>query len=293
MMNLVIGASGQIGQHLFRAIQSADEKVIGSFNNYHVPGLFFLNIAEKASVHQVIQKYNPDVIYLPAYLSNVDYCELHPRESSQINIRGVENVVDELEGTDVKLIFFSSDYIFDGINGPYSELDVPNPICEYGRQKLKSEQYISQKLNNYLICRSTVVYSWETQGKNFVHRLIRSLKNGAHVNVPTDQTGTPTYAPNLSQVLLELVQNDHTGTYNVSGPDLVSRYDFARAVARIFDLDEHLIHGIKTEDLHQPAKRPLNGGLIIDKVTRNTSCRLLNYQQGLQLMKSELDIPVS
>ena len=287
MINLVIGASGQVGQHLFKAIQSADDDVIGTYNNHTAPGLFFLDIAEKASVHQFIRRYNPDVIYLPASLTNVDYCELHPRESSKINVQGVKNIVDELRGTDSKLVYFSSDYIFDGVNGPYSELDTPNPICEYGRQKLVSEDYILQNLANYLICRTTVVYSWELQGKNFVQRLIHSLRNGDDIKIPVDQIGTPTYAPNLSQVVLELVEKDEVGIYNTAGPDLISRYDFARAVAKIFDLDLRHIQGVKTKDLNQSAKRPLNGGLIINKVKKKIRCKLMNFEQGLKLMKSK------
>lgn len=285
MIHLVIGASGQVGQHLFKAIQSADHAIIGTYNNHSSPGLFFLNIGKKISVHQFIRKYNPDIIYLPASLTNVDYCEMHPRESSKINVQGVKNIVDELSGTDSKLVYFSSDYIFDGVNGPYSEGDTPNPICEYGRQKLVSEDYISQNLTNYLICRTTVVYSWELQGKNFVQRLIYSLRNRDDVKIPVDQIGTPTYAPNLSQAVLELVQKDEVGTYNIAGPDLISRYDFAKAIVKIFDLDLRHIQGIETKDLNQPAKRPLNGGLIVDKVKKKIRCKLMNFEQGLKLMK--------
>ena len=287
MINLVIGASGQVGQHLFKAIQSADHDVIGTYNNHTAPELVFLDIGEKASVHQFFRIYKPDVIYLPASLTNVDYCELHPKESSKINVQGVKNIVDELRGTDSKLVYFSSDYIFDGVNGPYSELDTPNPICEYGRQKLVSEDYILENLANYLICRTTVVYSWELQGKNFVQRLIHSLRNGDDIKIPVDQIGTPTYAPNLSQVVLELVEKDEIGIYNTAGPDLISRYDFARAVAKIFDLDLRHIQGVKTKDLNQCAKRPLNGGLIINKVKKKICCKLMNFEQGLKLMKSK------
>jgi dTDP-4-dehydrorhamnose reductase len=285
MTELVIGASGQVGEHLFKAIQSADRDVIGTYNNRTAPGLFFLNIGEKASVRKFIRIYKPDVIYLPASLTNVDYCELHPKESSKINVQGVKNVVDELKGTNSKLVYFSSDYIFDGVNGPYSELDTPNPISEYGRQKLISEDYISKNLTNYLICRTTVVYSWELQGKNFVQRLIHSLRKGDVVKIPVDQIGTPTYAPNLSQVVLELVQKDETSIYNIAGPDLISRYDFAWAVAKIFDLDLRHIQGVETKDLNQPAKRPLNGGLIVNKVKKKICCKLLGFEQGLKLMK--------
>jgi dTDP-4-dehydrorhamnose reductase len=248
--------------------------------------MIFLDIADTNAVRQFILNYNPTVIYLPASLSNVDYCELHPKESSKINVQGVMNFVNALKGSDSRLVYFSSDYIFDGIKGPYSELDAPNPICEYGRQKLISEQYISQNFTNYLICRSTVVYSWEIQGKNFVQRLVHSLRNNVMTKVPIDQIGTPTYAPNLIQVLLELVHHEETGVFNIVGPELISRYEFAKIVAKIFDLDEQLIIGIETKDLNQPAKRPYNGGLIIDKVKKKVSCELIDCLWGLKTMKT-------
>jgi dTDP-4-dehydrorhamnose reductase len=288
MTGLIIGASGQVGSSLYKKISDLSVDVVGTYMSHPVNGLEYLDIRDEISVKNLITRVNPDFVCVPASLTNVDYCELHPDESRKINVQGLKNIADAVKEISSDLIYFSSDYVFDGINGPYLESDMPNPICEYGKQKLIAEKYIENTLKKFLICRTTVVYSWEIQGKNFVQRLIRTLRDGMSIKVPADQIGTPTYAPNLAEAVIHLIDNNKYGAFNVAGPDLLSRYEFAKIIAKEFGLNENLIQGIETKYLNQPAKRPLNGGLVITKLQENSDIEMIGCINGLRLMKNNI-----
>jgi dTDP-4-dehydrorhamnose reductase len=246
-----------------------------------------LDVRERAEVESVIRSLGPAIVYLPASLTHVDYCELHPEQTSEINISGVQNVIDAINAVGAKLVYFSSDYIFDGRSGPYSEDDQPSPICEYGRQKLAAEELIRRQVSNHLIVRTNVVFGWERQGKNFIFRLLNSLKEGSRVTVPSDQISSPTFAPDLARAVVELALSDATGVYNVAGTELASRYEFAREAARVFVLESDLIAPVTTAELGQAAPRPLNAGMVIDKASARLKTPLMSYREGLKSMAAE------
>lgn len=286
-VHLIIGASGQVGEHLFQQAVTSGLEAIGTYYSFPVPGLYPLDLRRAEEVHSLLWKVRPAVVYVPASLTNVDYCESHPEESYAINVLSICNLVRVTKSLGVKLVYFSSDYIFDGKAGPYREEDSANPLSVYGQHKLLAEHYIALHSESYLIIRTTWVYGWERQGKNFVLRLIRNLKEGKEVKVPVDQVGNPTYGPNLAQAVLELVQREAVGVYNIAGPERVNRYAFACAVARAFGLDPSLIKGLPTEELGQTARRPLRGGLVVEKAASFLSTPLVGYREGLLLMVSE------
>jgi len=282
--SLVIGASGLVGEHLVTVLRSAGQAPVSTYHSDLIPSASALDITQQANVLGLLESAKPGFVYLPAALTNVDYCENHPEETYEINVRGVQNVVKAVNAIGSKLIYFSSDYIFDGVSGPYDETDSANPICEYGRQKLAAEHYISLFAKQYLVIRTTVVYGWERKGKNFVYNLIRSLKSGNSIRVPVDQIGSPTYAKNLAQIAVELAAVPLNDVINITGPDRISRFELARLVAKTFKLDEKLITPVETNQLGQPAKRPLEAGLKIAKVTAVSQIPLINFSEGLKLM---------
>jgi dTDP-4-dehydrorhamnose reductase len=287
--HLVIGSAGLIGEHLMKTGISQGINVAGvDFNNKKQNE--FIDIRQNESVVTSLYKLMPEVIYLTAAIPNVDYCEINPEETYHTNVEGVCNVVKAANKIGAKLIFFSSDYIFDGKAGPYGEDDPPNPINEYGRQKLIAEQYMAFHSNNYLIIRTTGVYGCEYHGKNFIYRLVKTLQNKQSIKVPIDQMGTPTYAPNLAKAVMELALKDIVGVYHIVGPDRINRYDFACEAARIFKLDNKLIQSTETSALKQPAKRPLLAGMKIDKVKSFLSIPLMGCKEGLRLMAANFSL---
>jgi len=282
---LVVGASGQVGEHLLRALHLAGQEALGTGCGHLRPGLRPLDLRDPEAVAAALQEIGPRTIYLPAAMTDVDYCERCPREANAINVAGTRVLAEAAGRIGAALVFFSSDYVFDGSSGPYAEGDPPNPICEYGRQKLAGERAVTEGVVDHLIVRTTVVYGWEAQGKNFVVRLADRLRRKERIRVPKDQIGSPTYAPNLAEAVVELVASGARGIFHVAGPDLASRYEFAVAAARAFGLDPSWIEPVWTHELAQAAQRPLKAGLRVDKALgalRRT--RLLGFREALGLM---------
>jgi len=281
MKSLVIGASGQVGEHF---LEAAGPETTGTYLRHARPGLIPLNIEDLRQFHDVVAQTKPDVIYLMACQANVDYCETHPEVAWQTNVRGARNAVELANEFCCKLVFFSSEYIFDGAAGPYAEDAPVNPICEYGRQKAAAEQFITAGAKDWLIIRTAGVYSWESQGKNFIYRLLGALRGNTTIEVPSDQFSTPTYAPDLVRAVMQLVELDMRGVFNVAGSRVANRYEFAVAAARHFGLSSRFIAPVTTSKLSQAARRPLNAGLIVEKSERALSRPLLDFETGLREM---------
>ncbi len=287
-VSLVIGASGLVGGHLMRVITTRGEPVVGTHSGESLDGFESLDIRSAPAVETLVKRVRPQIVYLPAALTNVDHCELHPEESYAVNVLGVRNVTQAAQEIGSKVVFFSSDYIFDGTSGPYREDDAPRPLSVYGQHKVLGENVVSQLASHALIIRTTVVYGTERAGKNFMYRLWRTLRAGKPLRVPIDQIGSPTYAPNMTAVVRELVQRGASGVFHVAGSAVVDRYLFAREAVAAFGLDSALLEPVKTEELGQPARRPLRAGLRIDKVRAAVSTPLLDYREGLRAMQKEV-----
>jgi len=286
---LVVGASGLIGGKVARSFASSGSVVLGTFRSHPLEGLSRLDICNEAETMRIVDDFNPDLIAHAAALTNVDLCETERDSCYRTNVTATQNLVKCARKVGAKLVYFSTDYIFDGNNGPYSEEDPPNPINFYGTCKLEAEKAI-RGMDDFLIARTTVVYGWERQEKNFVMNLANRLQRGERVHVPVDQIGTPTYADNLAEAIVDLVDKREKGVFNIAGPDLIDRYTFARMVAEVFQLPQALIVPRKTTDLGQKAARPLNGGLKINKLKLVSSVTMLPPRQGLEIMRNSQGI---
>jgi dTDP-4-dehydrorhamnose reductase len=286
MKTLIIGASGLVGSHLLQTCQRRCWDVLGTYHTFAQPGLIPLKLTDSDEVRSLIQKSQPDVVFLPAFRSNVDYCEQNPEETYQINVVGCLNVAQATRDVGAKLVFYSSDYVFNGNAGPYRETDEPDPICVYGQQKLEVEQKIAELLENYLILRITVVYGHEAQAKNFVDRLITNLKNGQTMKVPQDQVGSPTLVDDIAEASCRLVEAGATGIFHVAGPEVIGRYQFALDVAEVFGLPTENIMAVNTSELGQPAQRPLKAGMVCDHLAQTLNWNLRGVFEGLSELKA-------
>jgi len=284
---LVIGASGLIGSYLVRDAKQAGAAVTGTYCTQRMPGLRRLDITAERAVAEVLEHVQPSVVYLPAARPGVDWVEEHPEESASVNVTAPLRIIRLLEGTDGTLVYYSSDYVFDGRDGPYVEADEPNPVNEYGRQKLAVERAIKERLGNWLILRVTVVYGWERRRKNFVHRAMCHLRSGGVLEVPADQFGNPTYAPDLASASRDLVGRNARGLFHLAGEARASRYELALEMARVFGLPCDRIRPVATSSLQQRAKRPMNAGMIGTKAQDVLGAPLLGYPEGLRRMREQ------
>lgn len=282
--HLVIGASGLVGGALLHAAAGCDVDVVGTSFRHALPGLRVLDIRSHAHVARLLGEVRPSVVYLAAGIGNAEVCEVDPLRAAQVNVAGVRNVVESTAALGAHLVFFSSDYVFDGAAGPYAEGDAVAPLNRFGELKVAAERIVLEQ--GGLVVRTTVVYGWEAQGKNFVCRLLRELALGELLAVPIDQVGTPTYAPNLAAATLELAIRRERGVLHVAGPELVDRHRFACAAADVFGFDSSRVVPLQTHLLGQRAVRPLAAGLRVDLARALLDTRLVGYREGLALMSS-------
>ena len=282
----ILGASGQIGHHLLReASATGASAVVGTYCRTPAPGLTQLDLTSEAQIDALLAAAPPAVIHWPAFNPAVDEVERHPEATRLVNVEAPRRLLDRLRGSAVKIVYYSTDYVFDGAAGPYGEDDEPMPLSEYGRQKLEIEHAVMGMFPTALVLRTTVVFSHEPQGKNFVQRAVAALRRGEVIRQPLDQFATPTYAPALAKAARQLVAAGATGVVHVAGPDFMSRVEFAEIMAEVFGFSPQRIVGVTTADLHQPAKRPLLGGLKTDRLARLLGHRLPSARQGLEAMR--------
>jgi dTDP-4-dehydrorhamnose reductase len=280
MKAVVIGASGQVGGHLLHAL-GAD--AAGTFHANAVDGLHPLDARDPDAVLRLVRALGADVVYLPASEPNVDLCEREPEATAAVNVGIAAATAAACREAGARLVFFSTDYVFDGTAGPYTEDDEPRPLSEYGRQKLAGER-LALEVPGSIVVRTAVVYGWERQRKNFVVRLIEGNRRGDRWRVPADQVGSPTYAPNLAEAVAALVRADATGVYHVAGSEAASRFAFAQEAATVFGLDGGLIEPVATADLQQVASRPLQAALTVDKTANRIDVPLVPFSRGLRAM---------
>lgn len=290
MKALIIGASGLVGNALLNVCQSHGDQVIGTFYSRERPGMIPLDLRDRSAVYRVLHQAQADVIYLPAATTNVDWCEQHNQESYEVNVAGPRNVAEAARDLHSKIVYFSTDYVFDGTKGPYTERDLPNPLSVYGRHKLAAEEIARQFAFSHLIIRTTWVYGAEQPPRNFVARLVQQLKLGVSMKAPIDQWGNPTYAPNLAELVQEAVREGLTGILNVTGPEIVNRYQLALATVEAFHLPNNLVSSVDTAELGQAARRPLRGGLVVDRGKSLLSTAFLDVRAGLQAMRQALEV---
>ena len=203
------------------------------------------------------------MVFYPAGFTWVDGCERDPGKAHDANVAQPLNIARAAAEAGARFVYFSTDYVFDGYSGPYTEDSPTNPLSAYGKSKLDCEVALDEELGDQqLTVRTAWVFGPEKQGKNFSYQLARTLSVGKPLECPTDQVSNPSYGPDVARAVVTLVEGGHSGLIHVAGPEVMDRVRFARALAEGFGLDPHLIGGKSTAELGQGAPRPLSGGLL-------------------------------
>ncbi len=291
---LIFGSNGLLGQNAVRHFYKKFE-VIGTSveNENYLANLgipyYQADLTNRMEIAELIHQVQPTIILNAAAYTNVDGCEDEPEPCWNINVRGVENIVDGAASVKPLLVHVSTDYVFDGENGPYSENDPPKPRGNYARSKYAAEKVVENSNLEYIIARTQVLFGAGHKVRpNFVTWTIDQLANGRKIRVVDDQIGSPTYAPDFCEAVDRLIEKEAYGLFHVSGPDILSRYDFAQMIAEVFDLDNSLIERIKTKDLKQKAPRPMNSSFRIYKLINYTGWEPHPMREALQLLREEL-----
>ena len=289
MRALVVGASGQVGGALMQALRARGHEATGTYGGNPVEGAWPLDIRDEAAVEHAVMFVKPDWILCPAALSFVDYCEDHRDEAFAINRDGPMHLARMGQRLGAAFVFYSSDYVFDGRGGPFTEEHPPHPLGVYGQSKWEAEQALLGAIPRTLVLRTSVVYGPERQQKNHVYQLIRAGREGRAFKLAADQRVSPSYNPDVAAASIELVERGLTGTYHVAGAATMDRYAFALLVAEVFGLDRSLLHPVKTSDLAAKAGRPLDGGLVVEKAQAVLRTRLRPAVEGLRAMRAAME----
>ncbi|MCI0473839.1 MAG: dTDP-4-dehydrorhamnose reductase [Ignavibacteria bacterium] len=289
---LITGANGLLGQAMVSVFsRESDFEIIKTSvepESFVRTGLQYiqLDITNKDELKKTVSEINPGVIINCAAFTDVDKCETERELSWKINVDAVKNLIIAARPVNAKLVHFSTDYVFDGKNGPYDEQSVPNPLSFYGRGKLASENALIASGIEHAIIRTMVLFGYGVNVKpNFAMWLVNKLSAKEKVNIVDDQIGNSTIVDDLAYGTLKVVEKEKTGIYNIAGRDIESRLDFTMKLCDVYGYDKSLINRIKTKDLNQPAPRPLNSGLITLKAETELGFSPMNTVEALQLLK--------
>lgn len=288
---LITGANGLLGQALTDRLTSDpqyqllatgrdDQTLHPSSPAYHT-----LDITDGDRVHELLTQFEPDVVVNCAAMTQVDGCEQQQEACRAVNTEAVRTMAAACQQLDIHLIQISTDFVFDGQSGPYKEDGAPNPVNFYGASKLEAEQAIQESGgNNWAIARTVLVYGTghSLKRSNIALWLIEQLQQEKPVHIVTDQWRTPTYVHDLAKGIEQMISDQATGIYHLSGPELVSIYTFAQELARCYEYDRSLIHPTTSEALNQPAKRPPHTGFIIQKARENLGFQPRSIESALQ-----------
>jgi len=293
---LIVGSNGMLGQRLIEFYKklndvvllaaSVEEKSVFDDADY-----VQADISNRNEIKKVVYDFCPDFIINAAAYTNVDKSESERELAWKINVKGVEYLSEAARVLDSHLIHISTDYIFDGKNGPYTENDTPNPLGYYGRTKLASENTLKISGCKNTILRTNVLYGTAKFSRpDFVKWVVESLREKKEIKIVDDQINNPTFIDDLVQGINKIVEQHKEGIYNIGGNEFLNRYEFTLMIAEYFNLDKFLIKKIKTEELNQSARRPLKSGLITIKAQSELGYKPHTILQTLELMKMELEL---
>lgn len=244
----ITGAWGQLGRSLQGALNGRD--------------LFLIDLPEHditdIATISAVASFEPDLVIHAAAMTDVDGCELDPDSAYNVNALGTQNVALACQRCDAPLLYVSTDYVFDGDKEePYLEFDEPNPISVYGRSKLAGELFVRSLLNRFYIVRTAWLYS--RGGDNFVNRVLQLAEERKDLSVVSSEVGSPTYAPDLAEAIVRLIEHPLYGIYHLVNEGSCSRYEFAHKILELAGKTSFPLYPAETFD--RPAKVPANAVL--------------------------------
>lgn len=265
MKSLIIGSQGLVGSALKRKLPDALEGIHREIDKRKDKNKVHIDLTKYETLFRVFSDYRPQVVYLPAAITNVDKCE--GVGANHVNVLGSTTVLRLCEQFESKLVFFSSSYVFDGkSDAPYLPNAEKNPINNYGIQKSTVEDLILKSDAKFVIVRTVGVFGVEKAKKNFAKQVISTVFKGQKIFVPNDQYMNPILSDDLARITIQLAEREN-GLFHVAGDTSLSKYDFAVKIAKYFGLEGNVV-GISTDEMKQVAARPRMGSLDCSRLTK-------------------------
>ncbi|MFA9199349.1 MAG: NAD(P)-dependent oxidoreductase [Aquirufa sp.] len=294
---LITGSNGLLGQKLVELLRKeANVDLIATARGTNrLPvseGYTYasLDITVQDEVNAVFDQFKPEVVIHTAAMTNVDTCETDREGCDLLNVDAVAFLIKACEKHNSYLCHLSTDFIFDGASGPYTEEGIANPISYYGESKLKAEQLLFDSTIRWSIARTVLVYGIvpDMSRSNIVLWVKKSLEDGKKIQVVTDQFRTPTLAEDLAMGCWLLSKDEVEGIFNISGSDFLTPYEMAVMTADYYGLDKSLLQKADSSTFQQTAKRPARTGFVLDKAKKVLGYAPRTFQEGIALMAQQV-----
>jgi dTDP-4-dehydrorhamnose reductase len=294
---LITGSNGLLGQKLvYGALKRGNIRLIatarGENRLIRTEGYTYepMDITDRAAVLRVISAYKPDCVIHGAAMTNVDACETDRDGCLEQNVHAVEHIVEACNINGAHLVHVSTDFIFDGENGPYNEEDEANPVSYYGWSKAEAERIVKERSKNWAILRTILVFGVvdHMSRSNVVLWAKGALGKGEPINVVSDQYRMPTLAEDLAEGCLLAFEKQARGVFNISGKDYMSILELVQRVADHYGFDKGMIRPVNSDTLNQPAKRPPRTGFDLEKSRRILGYEPHSFEEGLAILDQQL-----
>lgn len=297
MKILITGSNGLLGQKLIKLLAnnkevdvlatSLGENRISSKTGYTYQSL---DITNQQEIEDIFNAYQPNVVINTAAMTNVDACESDQENCWKLNVNAVEYLIDCSEKHNTHLIHLSTDFIFDGEDGPYKEEDTPNPLSYYGESKLAAEKLLQNSSIKWSIVRTIIVYGiGENMSRsNIVLWAKEALEKGNPLTIVNDQYRSPTLAEDLAIGCWLIAKKEAKGIYHVSGKDIMSIIELVNRVADFYNYNKSIVSPISSSSLNQTAKRPPKTGFILDKSYNDLGYNPVSFEEGLAILTEQM-----
>jgi dTDP-4-dehydrorhamnose reductase len=288
---LITGASGFLGCYLRRTSPAA-ASTTALYHHHAIPSLPIsaeaLDLCDGPRLQHFLERLRPSLIIHAAANSNLDECEKQPDQARRLNVESTRLLADYAGRHHMRLIFISSDMVFDGRRGLYREDDSVNPISVYGQTKVEAETVVSELCSNHVIVRTALIYGRPNYGgQSFSHWLENRLRQGMPAPLFYDQFRTPIWVQDLAEAIWQLADSPFTGTIHLGGDNRIDRYQFGLELCRLAGYDASLLQRVSMNDVASPAPRPVDVSLATDLARTVLHRRLLTTVEGLARMVSE------
>jgi len=288
---LITGGSGLLGKALMETAPSEYSISATYFPNepdvLTGAGFFKLDITNKSEVLSSIKRINPDVIIHTAAIGNVDYCEKNKDVSWVTNVEGTKNIIEAAGECNAKIIYISSNAVFDGNNPPYKEEDDVSPLSYYGETKVVCERLIRNSGLDNAIVRAILMYGWHNSAER-QNIFTWVLGSEVPLKIVNDTYTNPLLALNCADAIWAITLKEKTGVFHIAGADCVTGYDFALKIAEVFHLDKSMLTPVSDDYFIEMIPRPSNTCFCIDKMERELKIKAMGIDEGLKILKERI-----
>ena len=278
----VIGASGYIGSHLLRKYREQYPDCVGTSFSNNTNELIHFDIRNPNIGHLKLEETGHQAVIITSAKPNISYCENKSQQAFEVNVEGTFNLIRKLSRTSLKIIFLSTDYVFDGIKGNFGDNHPTAPTTVYGKHKKLVEDEIKSLTDNFLVLRLSKIYGLKKGDKTILDEAANLLTQEKQVLAASDQYFCPTYIEDLVNSIINIQELDLRGYMNLCSPEVWSRYEMHKKTAKLMSKDANLVTKINLYDIVEMKGRPLKTSMICNRLIGETDCRFISFNDAIE-----------